>query len=160
MQLASALGARVIATTSNPSKIEALRELGADEVIDYKADPAWGETARALTKGRGVDRVVEVGGPTSLAQSFKAVALGGQVSLLGVLGGFEGGLDVMSLFMSQASLKPIPTGSRQDLEDMLRVMAQHRLHPVIDSFFAFEDAPAAFAHYGERQVFGKVVIRH
>src|SRR6266404_2089850 len=124
IQLAKAMGARVIATTSNPEKADRLRGLGADHVIDYKANPAWGEEARALTLGRGVDRIVEVGGPGTLPQSVKAVAYGGQISLVGILGGAEGGVEFMAMFLSLARFQPIVVGSRRDLEDMIRVMSQ------------------------------------
>jgi NADPH:quinone reductase-like Zn-dependent oxidoreductase len=160
VQLAKAMGARVIATTSSPEKARRLAELGADHVIDYRALPEWGDQVRALTEGHGVDRVVEVGGPATLAQSVKAVAYGGQVSLVGVLGGLVGGLDFMTMFMSQATFRPIAIGSRPDLEDVGRVMKQHDVRPVIDSVFAFDDAAAALQHFAERQLFGKVVIRH
>ena len=160
VQPAKAMGARVIATTSSPEKARRLTELGADHVIDYRVLPEWGDQVRELTEGRGVDRVVEVGGPATLAQSVKVVAYGGQVSLVGVLGGVVGGLDFMTMFMSQATFRPIAIGSRRDLEDVGRVMKQHDVRPVIDSVFAFYDAAAALQHFAERQLFGKVVIRH
>ena len=160
VQLAKALGARVIATTSSADKAARLRELGADHVIDYRANADWGDQARAWTGGRGVDRVVEVGGPDTMAQSVKAVAIGGQVSLVGVLAGAQGSVDFMSMFLSQATFQPIATGSRRDLEDMCRVFAQHEIRPVIDSVYAFEEAKAAFTHYAAQNLFGKVVIRH
>ena len=160
VQLAKALGAGVIATTSSPEKAQRLRALGADEVIDYRASPDWGDQARALTGGRGVDRVVEVGGPDTLAQSVKAVAFGGQVSLVGVLAGVEGGIDFMTLFMSLATFKPIVVGSRRDLEDLCRTIEQHEIRPVIDSVYSLDDAKAGWAHYAGRQVAGKVVLRH
>jgi NADPH:quinone reductase-like Zn-dependent oxidoreductase len=160
VQLAKALGARVIATTSSPNKAQRLGELGADEVIDYRASPDWGDQARALTGGRGVDRVVEVGGPDTLAQSVKAIALGGQVSLVGVLAGAQGAIDFMSMFFSLATFKPIVVGSRRDLEDLCRTIEQHEIRPVIDSMYAFDDAKAGWSHYGDRKVTGKVVIRH
>src|ERR1700682_6553935 len=59
VQLAKAMGARVIATTSSPEKAQRLTELGADHVIDYRAVPKWGDQVRALTGGRGVARVAE-----------------------------------------------------------------------------------------------------
>jgi NADPH:quinone reductase-like Zn-dependent oxidoreductase len=160
VQLAKALGARVIATTSNPQKAARLRELGADAVVDSSTSPDWGENVRAITGGRGVDRVVEVGGPGTLAQSVKAIAYGGQVSLVGALAGMEGGLDFMTMFLSQATFQPIATGSRRDLEDLCRVVEQHEIRPVIDSVFSFDDAKAGWSHYASRKVTGKVVIRH
>src|SRR6202163_4543177 len=160
VQLAKALGARVIATSSNPENAARLREMGVDDVIDTRDSPDWGDKVRELTGGRGVDRVVEVGGPGSLAQSVKAIAYGGQVSLVGALAGMAGGIAFMAMFLSQATYQPIPTGSRRDLEALCRVMEQHQIRPVIDSVFSFEDAKAGFRHYAGRKVTGKVVIRH
>ena len=160
LQLAKALGARVVATTTNPESAARLRELGADQVIDIRDLPDWGDQVRAVTGGRGVDRVVEVGGPGTLAQSTKAVAYGGQVSLVGALAAAEGGMDFMAMFLSQARFQPIATGSRRDLEDLCRVMEQHQIRPVIDSVFSFDDAKAGWSHYAGRKVTGKVVIRH
>jgi NADPH:quinone reductase-like Zn-dependent oxidoreductase len=160
VQLAKAFGVRVIATTSSPEKALRLRELGADEVIDYRASPDWADQVRALTGGRGVDRVVEVGGPDTLAQSIKAVAYGGQISLVGVLAGAQGGIDFMTMFLSQATFQPIVVGSRRDLEDLCRTMEQHQIRPVIDSVFSFDEAKAGWSHYADRKVTGKVVISH
>src|ERR1700688_3455387 len=131
VQLAKALGARVIATSSSPENVARLREMGVDEVIDTSALPEWGDKVRALTGGRGVDRVVEVGGPGSLAQSVKAIAYGGQVSLVGALAGMAGGINFMAMFLSQATYQPIPTGSRRDLEDLCRVLEKHKIPTVI-----------------------------
>ena len=162
LQLAKALGARVIATTTgSEGKADRLRELGADHVIDVVESPEWGSAVRELTRGRrGVDRVVETGGPSTLPQSIAAVALGGQISLVGVLAGAAGGVDFMTMFASQASFKPIAVGSRRDLEDMIDVLIQHDIHPVIDSVYQFGDAMSAWAHFSERNLFGKVVIKH
>lgn len=160
VQLAKAFGAQVIATTSTSDKAVRLRKLGADHVLNYRTSPDWGEQARALTNGRGVDRVIEVGGPETLAQSVAAVAIGGQVSLIGILAGATGGLDFMTMFMSQARFHPIAIGSRRSLEEMMRVLAQHRIQPVIDSVFPLDEAKAGWAHFADRQLFGKVVFKH
>ena len=161
VQLAKAFGARVIATTSSTDKFEKLKALGADDLIDYKDTPEWHQAVRDLTDGRGVDRIVEVGGPATIARSIKAVAQGGQVSLVGMLGGMEGGeIDIMQLFFSQATYRPIAVGSRSDLEAMNRTIANRKIKPVIDRVFAFDEVPAALQHLDGRNVFGKVVIRH
>ena len=88
LQFAKAAGARVIATSSTDEKLEKLRRLGADAVINYKAVPDWGQKARDLTDGRGVDHVIEVGGPATLEQSIAACRTGGHIALIGVLTGF------------------------------------------------------------------------
>src|ERR1700720_4237314 len=139
VQLAKALGARVIATSSNPENAARLREMGVGDVIDTRDSPDWGDKVRELTGGRGVDRGREVGGPGSLAQSVKAIAYGGQVSLVGALAGMAGTSDFMAMFLSQATYQPIATGSRRDLEDLCSVLEQHKIQPVIDSVFSFED---------------------
>ena len=157
VQLAKAAGAEVIATTSSAEKAQRLRELGADHVINYVEKPNWGEAVKAITGGRGVDRVVDVGGPGTLAQSVKAVAIGGQVSMVGVLASGEMP-GFMDMFLSQARFQPIATGSRQDLEDVIATVAQHRLHPVIDSTFDFDAAHSAWRHFAKRDLFGKVII--
>ncbi|WP_017993753.1 zinc-dependent alcohol dehydrogenase family protein [Rhizobium leguminosarum] len=157
LQFAKARGAEVIATTSSNEKAERLRALGADHVINYAENPDWGELAKALTGGRGVDRVVEVGGPGTFNQSLKAVALSGQVSMVGVLsqGEMPGYLD---MFLTFARFQTIATGNRLDLEDVIAAVAQNGIRPVIDSRFTLADGKAAFEHFGKRNVFGKVVI--
>jgi NADPH:quinone reductase-like Zn-dependent oxidoreductase len=160
LQLAKLLGARVIATTSSARNGQRLKEIGADAVIDYVENPQWAEAVRALTAGRGVDRVVEVGGPGTLAQSLKAVTYGGEIALVGALAESNAALEFMSLFMSQATLRCISVGSRIDVEAMQRAVDAHAMHPVIDSVFPFAEAKLAWAHYAGRSVFGKVVIQH
>ena len=145
LQLAKLLGARVIATTSSAPNGERLKSLGADAVVDYVETPQWATAVRALTAGRGVDRVVDVGGPGTLAESLKAVAYGGEVALVGALGESKAGLDFMGLFMSQATLRCISVGSRVDVEAMNRAVDAHAMRPVIDRVFPFAEAKSAFA---------------
>jgi NADPH:quinone reductase-like Zn-dependent oxidoreductase len=160
VQLAVALGARVISTTSSHEKAEMLRRLGAHDVINYNAIPEWGDAVRELTNGRGVDRVVEVGGPATLPQSMKASAIGAEISIVGILAGYEGGVDFMTMFRSRVGFRAVTVGSRRDLEDMCRTVEQHGIRPVIDSVYAFDDAKAAITHFGARNIVGKVVIQH
>lgn len=160
VQLAKAMGAKVIATTSSDTKAQQLKALGADETINYKEQPEWSQQVRELTGGNGVNRIVEVGGAGTFGQSIKAIALGGQVSMVGAVAGFQGTVEVLPMFMSQARYHSIALGSRQDLEDLVRFIAEHKIRPVIDSRFPFDDAKAAFERLMTRNVFGKLVINH
>jgi len=90
LQFAKAAGAKVIATTSSEEKADILKKHGADHVINYKENPNWGKQAASLTPGEvGVHHVVEVGGPTTMAQSLKAVKIDGVISIIGFIGGMS-----------------------------------------------------------------------
>lgn len=158
LQFAKAAGARVIATSSSEEKLEKLRRLGADDLIHYRATPAWGEKAKALTGGRGVDHVIEVGGPATFAQSMAACRLGGHIALIGVLSGFAGEVLMPALFSGQIRVSGISIGSRADQEDMIRAIEVNGIKPVIDTTFALADIAAAFACYQGQSHFGKVSI--
>ncbi|MDT3253752.1 NAD(P)-dependent alcohol dehydrogenase [Serratia sp. root2] len=160
VQLAKGLGARVIATTSSDAKAQQLKALGADETINYKEQPEWSTRVRELTGGGGANRIVEVGGAGTFEQSIKAIAVGGQVSIVGAVAGLQGKVEFMSMFMSHACYQCIALGSRQDLEDLVRFIAEHKIRPVIDSRFAFDDAKLAYERLMTRNVFGKVVVNH
>ncbi|MEV4253107.1 NAD(P)-dependent alcohol dehydrogenase [Spirillospora sp. NPDC049652] len=154
-------GARVIVTTSGPAKAARLRELGADEVINYREVPAWDETVRDLTGGEGVDRVVDATGP--LTRSLRAVAFSGSVSFVGHwLSGDEGAEPITpsALFSAGTALHRIATGSRAHFLDLNRAVATHRLRPVIDRVFPFEKLHDAFAYCESGGGFGKIIISH
>jgi NADPH:quinone reductase-like Zn-dependent oxidoreductase len=152
-------GARVIATTGSAHKLEQLRERGAWQVIDHRADPQWGKTVRALTGGEGVDHVIEVGGVSTLAQSLRAVRPGGTVSLIGVLAGKVADLDLTAVLMTQVRVQGVFTGHREGFLAMCKAIAQHGLRPRIDRVFAFDEARAAFEHLASGAHHGKVCIR-
>ncbi|MBX9345986.1 NAD(P)-dependent alcohol dehydrogenase [Chromobacterium vaccinii] len=160
LQLAKAMGARVIATTSGADKAARLKALGADEAIDYLAVPEWGARARELNGGVGVDLVVEVGGKGTLEQSLAAVAPGGEIAVIGFLADGAAELDFMRYFLSGATLRRIAVGHREGMEAMLRAIARHQLRPVVDRVFPFGDARAAWEHFLARRHFGKVAIVH
>jgi NADPH:quinone reductase-like Zn-dependent oxidoreductase len=130
-------------------------------VINYTQTPDWDEKVRALTDGRGVDCVVEIGGPGTIAMSLKALAVGGHISLIGASLSRSGtGLDPLWLSGRGITLGSISVGSRADFEAMNRVITMHRLRPVIDRTFAFAEARDAYRHFEGRGHFGKVVITH
>jgi NADPH:quinone reductase-like Zn-dependent oxidoreductase len=158
LQFAKAAGARVIATSSSEEKLEKLQRLGADAVINYKAVPDWGQKAKDLADGRGVDHVIEVGGPGTLAQSITACRMGGHIAIIGVLTGFTGEVSIPALFTNQIRISGISIGSRADQEAMIRAITVNRLKPVIDRCFALPEIVAAFKHYESQRHFGKVCL--
>ena len=159
LQLAKALGARVILTSSSDEKLARAKTLGADAGLNYRTQPEWGREAKRLAGGDGVDHVVEVGGAGTLAQSLKAVRPGGQVSLIGVLAGGAGEVSLFPILMHNVRLQGITVGDRESFESMNRAVALHRLRPVIDRVFELEETQEAFAHLESATHFGKVVIR-
>jgi NADPH:quinone reductase-like Zn-dependent oxidoreductase len=158
LQFAKAAGARVIATSSSEEKLERLGRLGADAVINYKAVPDWGQKARDLTDGRGVDHVIEVGGPATFMQSITACRTGGHIAIVGVLTGFTGEVSIPALFSNQIRTSGISIGSRADQEDMIRAIEVNRLRPVIDRSFPLQQIVAAFEYYESQKHFGKVCL--
>ncbi len=157
LQLARLAGARVIATSSSDAKLARVRELGASDGINYRTTPDWDVAVRNLTEGLGVDHVVEVGGGGTLPRSIKAVRVGGQVSLIGVL--TAGEVDPRPLLMKSVRLQGIYVGSRAMFERMNQAIALHKLHPVIDRVFPFDHAPEAYNHLESGSHLGKIVIQ-
>ncbi|MGO8692995.1 MAG: zinc-dependent alcohol dehydrogenase family protein [Rectinemataceae bacterium] len=158
LQFAKVAGARVIATSSSEEKLEKLERLGADSVINYGAVPDWGRKAKDLTGGRGVDHVIEVGGPGTLPQSITACRTGGHIALIGVLTGFAGEVSIPALFTNQIRISGIFVGSRADQEDMIRAITANLLKPVIDRRFPLQEIAAAFKYYESQKHFGKVCL--
>jgi NADPH:quinone reductase-like Zn-dependent oxidoreductase len=161
LQFARLLGARVIATTSTTEKAERLKALGASDVVNYTETSDWDAKVRELTDGRGVDCVVEIGGPGTIAMSLQTLAVGGHISLIGAsLSPSGSGLDPLLLTGRGITLGSLSVGSRADFEAMDRAIALHRLRPVIDRTFPFREAKQAYRHFEGRSHFGKVVITH
>jgi NADPH:quinone reductase-like Zn-dependent oxidoreductase len=164
LQFAKLFGARIIATTSSDEKAQRLKALGADEVINYRTTPDWHVAVRELTGGRGVDQVIEVGGPGTIEQSIKSTNVSGEIALIGSLAraGSMSETTVLGVLRSAiagvVTLRSIAAGSRAHFLAMNRAIALHRLKPVIDRVFPFEDAQAAYQYFAEQSQFGKVVI--
>lgn len=158
VQLAKMMGANVIATSSSDAKLERLKELGADQVINYKTVPEWGKRVLELTGGRGADHIIEVGGPGTLPQSIQAVAIGGHIALIGVLTGVAGEVPTARLMAKQARLQGLIVGSRSDQQDFVRALEVSGLKPVIDRTFALEDIAEAFRYEASGGHFGKICL--
>ena len=159
MQLAKLAGARVIVTSSSDEKLERVRALGADEVINYRKEGSWGKRVKELTGGRGVDQVIEVGGAGTLAQSIRAVRIGGTINLIGVLAGGIQEVNVIPVLMQNIRIQGVIVGHREMFERMCKALDAGKLKPVVDQVFTLDEVPAAFDRMAEGAHFGKICVR-
>lgn len=158
LQLAKAAGARVISTSSSDEKLKRMTALGADHVINYKETPEWGRKAFELTGGRGVDEVVEIGGPGTMAQSIQACRVGGHISLIGVLTGVSGEVPTAAFFSKNLTMSGITVGSAEHQEAMIAAIDASQIKPVLDKDFPLDKIAEAFAHQASQQHFGKITL--
>ncbi len=157
VQIASAMGARVIATSSGDEKLARVKALGATDGINYSKTPEWQDLARKLTGDRGVDHVLDVVGGESIGRSIQAARIGGHIAVIGFLGGRMANIDLVPLMLRKSRLQGSSTGHRKAFEAMNQFIEERAIKPVIDSIYPFSDAIKAFEHLG-RGAFGKVVI--
>ncbi len=160
LQIAKLIGARVIIISSSDEKLEKAYQLGADEGINYRKKPEWGKLARDLAGGDGVDHIIELGGNQTLPQSLRAIRPGGSISLIGVLSG--GNMDVrLGLIVTRyVRLQGITVGNRDGFEKMTRAFDQHKVKPVVDRIFSFDQLREALDYFVSGSHFGKICIRH
>jgi NADPH:quinone reductase-like Zn-dependent oxidoreductase len=160
LQFALLSGAQVIVTSSSDKKLERARDLGASACINYIRTPKWHEEVLSLTNGRGVDHVIEVGGPTTMIQSLLAVRRGGQINVIGYVGGTDGGINPLLILQQSARVRGIAVGSRQSFEAMNDAVAVHKMKPVIDRAFTWTDVAKGLLHLESGQHFGKIVLTY
>jgi NADPH:quinone reductase-like Zn-dependent oxidoreductase len=156
--LARARGARVLAVTSSEERAERLTALGVAKTWSYRAEPRWGRAIRQWTGG-GVDRVIEVGGAGTLAQSLDAARVGGTVAVIGNVAGSTEPLSVLPILMRQLRCQGVFVGSRRSFEDLTRALEVGQLRPVVDRTWRFAELPDALRAFGEGRHFGKVCLQ-
>ena len=158
LQLAQAMGARPVITSSSDEKLSRARALGAVVTVNYRTTPEWDKAVLEATGG-GVQQVLEVGGKQTLGKALASLAPGGHVALIGGLSEFGGEIPAHALMGRNATASGIYVGSRADFEALNAFLDKHRFKPAIDKIFDFEDAPAAYDYMDSGSLFGKVVIR-
>jgi NADPH:quinone reductase-like Zn-dependent oxidoreductase len=159
LQFAAAAKARVVVTSSSDDKLARVRELGARDGINYRTYPKWSERVMEVTGGHGADLVVDVGGKETLDQSVKSLAYGGVLSIVGGLSGYDGAISALGLIERTASARGIYVGSRTDYLRMSEFIVEHRLRPVIDKVFPFDQYDAALQHLRTGNPVGRVVLK-
>lgn len=158
LQFAKLAGAKVIATSSSDQKLARMKQLGADELINYRTTPEWSKTVLEMTNGVGVDHIVEVGGPATINQSVAAARAGGHISVIGILTGLAGELDLVTVLVKQLRLQGVLVGHRNHQLDMIKAIDANQMRPIIDRTFGFEDIVSAFQYQESNQHFGKICL--
>ncbi len=158
LQMAKMMGATPIITSSSDAKLERARSLGAAHTINYKSEPNWGRAVRDWTGGRGVDHVLEIGGPGTLPQSIAACRIGGHISLIGILTGIAGEVPTLSMMAKQIRLHGIIVGSRRHQQEMIRAIDATGMRPVIDRTFPLAGLADAFRYEEGATHFGKICV--
>ena len=156
LTFARAAGARVIALTSTRAKQRRLEKMGAERTINYRETPEWGKVVRSMTGG--VDHVIEVGGARTINESLAAVRMGGRIAMIGNLSGASARINLIPILMGNIRIQGVFVGSGEIFEEMNAAVRAHKLKPVIDRRFGFDDAPKAFQRLASGKHFGKVVV--
>jgi len=156
LQICCMMGAKAIVTSSSDEKLGRARALGATHCVNYRNNAAWGAKVMELTDGRGVDHVIELGGPGTLSQSIDAVRVGGHISLIGVLTGRQGDVPTARLMGKQVRLQGLVVGNRRQQQEYVAALEGSDVRPVIDRSFALEDLPEAFRYQERGSHFGKI----
>lgn len=153
-------GAHVTVISSSDDKLEQVREMGADETLNYRETPDWARASRAITADRGgYDNIIELGGAATLPLSLRAIRPGGTLSMIGVLTGLNIEASLGPIVARQVRLQGVTVGHRDGFEAMLAAMAQHQVRPVLGQSFAFEELVEAMEHVRTGGHFGKTLIR-
>ena len=158
IQLATALGANVIVTSSSDRNLEAAMKLGAVAGVNYRTYPKWEEEVLRLTDGKGVDLLLDVAGGNGLNQSIAATKAAGKIAQIGFLTGQTTALSLMPLIFRQTTLRGIAVAPRSSFDRMNAFLNENEITPVIDKVYPFEEARHAYEHLA-RGAFGKVVIK-
>lgn len=159
ISMATAAGASVYALAGSKKKAEKARELGAIDVINYNEVPNWPLEIVKLTKGRGVDVVIDNVGAKTITGSIRAVARGGRIVTVGNTSGHAVQIDNRFLFTKQISIIGSTMGSKQDFIDAQQFMLKHNIRAAIDRVEPLSEGIKMLAYLEEGQQFGKIVLK-
>jgi NADPH:quinone reductase-like Zn-dependent oxidoreductase len=159
LQIACMHGARAIVLSSSDRKLDIARQHGAIAQINYQSTPDWAQKVRDITGGQGVDHIVEVGGPETFAQSLASVSVGGQINVIGYVGGKQGSVNPLQILQAHALVRGIAAGPTSSLRALCKSIEANHLVPVIDSAYHWLDYKEALAHLQSGKHFGKIVLK-
>lgn len=160
VQLAHALGAEVILTSSSDEKLDIGSQLGATHLINYRNTPDWENETKRITGGRGADLVVDLGGPQTLAQSVRAARMGGTVAVIGVLTGFDTApVSVAEVMLNNIRIIGITVGSVLSFVELCELITQAGIKPHISHVFDWSELTEAVRVLQAGEHVGKIALR-
>ncbi|MDP2885897.1 MAG: zinc-binding dehydrogenase [Ignavibacteria bacterium] len=157
LQIAKMLGARVIATTSSDEKAAKARDLGADEVINYKTHSVL-DQVRRWTEKKGVEVVLDHVGSSVWEGCIKSMAKGGRLVTCGATSGYEAKIDLRYVFYKQLQILGSTMGRKGDLMTILNLIERGLLKPVIDRVMPLAELRSAHEIVEQGKHFGKIVL--
>ncbi|MBF2709539.1 zinc-dependent alcohol dehydrogenase family protein [Flavobacterium soyangense] len=157
LQFAKAIGAKVIITSSSEEKLQKAKELGADEVINYKEIADWQNKVLELTNGEGVDLALEMSW-AEVGKTIEGMKIGGKIAVIGLLGGVNTELSVLGIIQKSLSVVGIQIGSKSSYEAMNKAIEVNNIEPVIDKIFQVNQLSEALDYFKNGKHFGKVVL--
>ncbi|MCB0334845.1 MAG: zinc-binding dehydrogenase [Bdellovibrionales bacterium] len=159
IQLATSMGAQVYAVTGSDEKVDKSKKLGALQVLNYAKVPNWHVEVLKLTKGRGVDIVIDNVGAATFGKSLRAVARGGKIITVGNTSGPQIDFDNRLLFTKQIAILGSTMGSTQDFIDCQEYLHQQNIIPVIDRVEGLDQGIQMLHYLEEGKQFGKIVLK-
>ncbi|MBL8649523.1 MAG: NAD(P)-dependent alcohol dehydrogenase [Sphingopyxis sp.] len=160
LQIARALGIGTIMISSSDEKLAALKAMGADVLINYRANPDWALTVRDRTGGRGVDLALDIGGQSTFAKSVAACRMGGHLIVVGTTSNGVPDLPLRDVVMRHIRIGGMAVGSVAHLAELVDFVERHDLRPHIDRSFPLAELGAAFRHQLSGQHMGKIVLAY
>ena len=159
VQIAKMMGCVVFAAASSENKLQRLKELGADYLVNYAAHPEFHRYVRGLTDGEGVDVVVNYTGGDSWVRSLKSVRHGGRILTCGATAGFDPPTDIRYIWRKEMDIIGSDGWRRQDLIDLLNAVRDGRITPVIGAVLPLDQTAEGHRLLEEREIFGKAIVK-
>lgn len=157
LQFAKSLGAKVIITSGSADKLQKAKQLGADEVINYKETPNWQHKVLEVTGGDGVDLALEISW-AEINRTIEAMKLGGKIVVVGLLGGANTEVSVFGIMQKSLSILGIQIGSRSSFETMNKAIEVNNIKPIVDKTFNINQLAEALTYFETGKHFGKVAL--
>ena len=157
VQIAKNLGARVIACASSAGKLQRLKELGADYLIDYTRED-FSKKAWEISGKKGVDVLVNYTGGDTWVPSLRTLARHGRLLTCGATAGFDPKTDIRYIWRREVNIVGANGWTRGDLEALLVAVERGGIKPIIDRVFPLAESAEAMRLLQDREVFGKVIV--